>query len=64
MHYIWEVPIYANIIWNIFGTDICRKIIFFICFCWSVNCMSQVSKFHIFFLAYSETVENFMFESF
>ena len=54
MHYIWEVSRSANIVWNIFGNDIYGKIIsiiFFICFCWSVNYMSLVSKFHIFWHA-------------
>ena len=54
MHYIWEVSRSANIVWNIFSNDIYGKIIsiiFFICFCWSVNYMSLVSKFHIFWHA-------------
>ena len=32
--------------------------------CWSVNCMSWVSKFHNFFLTGSETEARFIFEGF
>ena len=37
---------------------------FFSSICWSVNCMSQVSKFHNFFLTCLETEAIFVFESF
>ena len=36
----------------------------FLCFYWSVKCMSQVSKLHNFFLTYLETKERLKFESF
>ena len=54
--------------WKVFSTDIYRRIIFngfclFSYICWSVNCMSWVSKFHNFFPTCSETVVRFIFES-
>ena len=37
---------------------------FFSYICWSVNCMSWVSKFNNFFLTYTETEARFIFEGF
>ena len=55
--------------WKVFSTDIYRKIFFnslllFSYICWSVNCMSWVSKFHNFFLACLETEARFILEGF
>ena len=56
--------------WSAFSTDIYKKIIFStVCyflsyFGWSLNCMSQVSKFHKFFLTCLETEARFIFEGF
>ena len=56
--------------WKVFSTDIYWKIFFntllYLCFvvCLLVNCMSWVSKFHNFFLTYSETEARFIFEGF
>ena len=53
--------------WNVFSTDINGKIIFNCLlllshFCWSVNYVSRVSKFHNFFLTCSETEAWCIFE--
>ena len=55
--------------WSVFSTNINRKIIFnclllFKPFCWSVNYMSWVIKFHNFFLTCSETEARCIFEGF
>ena len=38
------------------------RLSFFICFYWSINCMSQVSKFHDFFW-HAQKLKRFVFES-
>ena len=53
--------------WKVFSTDIYRKIFSTVCcffsyICWSVNCMSWVSKFNNFFLICTETEAKFIFE--
>ena len=55
--------------WNAFSTDTNRKIIsncllLSSYFCWLVNCMIWVSKFHNLFLTRSETEARFIFEGF
>ena len=55
--------------WKLFITDIYSKIffsslLFFSYICWSVNCMSWMSKFHNFFLTCTETEARFIFEGF
>ena len=55
--------------WKVFSTDIYRKIFSTVCcffsyICWSVNCMSWVSKFNNFFLTCTETEARFIFEGF
>ena len=55
--------------WKVFSTDIYRKIYFnslllFSYICWSVNCMSWVSKFNNFFLTCTETEAEFILEGF
>ena len=55
--------------WKVFSTNIYRKIYFnslvvFNYICWSVNCMSWVSKLNNFFLTYTETEARFIFEGF
>ena len=64
-----SVKIHKNCLyWTVFSTDIYRKIFFncLLCFfsyiCWSVNCMSWVSKFDYVFLTCSETEARFIFE--
>ena len=63
MHYILEVPRYTNIVY----IGVCLvltyidRLVSTVCyflsyFCWSVNCMSQVSKFHKVFPTGSETL--------
>ena len=55
--------------WRVFSTDITRKNFFKICYFfsyvfWSINCVSWVSKFNIFFLTYTETEAIFTFDGF
>ena len=55
--------------WKVFSTNIYRKIYFnsllvFSYICWSVNCMSWVSKLNNFFLTCRETEARFIFEGF
>ena len=55
--------------WNVFSTGINGKLFSTVCyflshFCWSVNYVSRVSKFHNFFLTCSETVARCIFERF
>ena len=54
---------------NVFSTDTNRKIICYCLllssyFCWLVNCMIWVSKFHNLFLTRSETEARYIFEGF
>ena len=68
---ILKMSRYANIVyigWYLalayierFISAICS---FFSYICWSVNCMSLVSKFNNFFLTCTETVARFIFEDF
>ena len=54
--------------WKVFSSDIYRKIYFnssfFSYICWSVNCLSWVSKFNNFFLTCTDTEARFIFEGF
>ena len=71
MHYILEVSRYTNIAYigvylvltyiEMLFSAVCY---FLSGFCWSVNCMRRVSKFHNFFLICSETEAMFILEGF
>ena len=55
--------------WKVFSTDITERLIstvwcFFSYICWSVNCVSWVSKFNNFFLTCTENEARFAFEGF
>ena len=71
IHYILKVLRYTNIVYigrylvltyieRFFSTVWC----FFSYICWSVNCISWVSKFNNFFLTCTETEARFIFEGF
>ena len=66
----WKCLYKHCLYWKIFSTDIYRKIeaatvcCFFSNICWSVNCMTWVSKFNNFFLICTETEVRFIFEGF
>ena len=70
-YYILKMPRYTNIVYigrylvltyiERFISTVCC---FFSCICWSVNCMSWVSKFNNSFLTCTETEAKFMFEGF
>ena len=71
IHYILKMSRYANIVFlgsYLVPTCIERFIWTVCCFfsyiCWSVNCMSSVSKFNNFFVTCMETKSIFIFESF
>ena len=70
-YYIWKMSRYTNIVYigrylvltyiEIFISTVCC---FFSHICWSVNCMSWVSKFNNFFLTCTETEARFIFKDF
>ena len=70
-YYILKMSRYTNIVYigrylvltyiEIFISTVCC---FFSHICWSVNCMSWVSKFNNFFLTCTETEARFIFEGF
>ena len=71
IHYILELSRYINIVYigEYLILTYIEKRFSFVCFffsyiCWSVNCMSWLSKFHDYFLTCSETEARFMFEDF
>ena len=70
-YYILKMPRYTNIVYirrYLVLTYIERFVSTIYCFfsyiCWSVNCMSWVSKSNNFFLACTETEAEFIFEGF
>ena len=71
MHYILEVLRYTNIAYIgmclvlTYAKRIYKTVCYFLSyFCWSISCMSQVSKFHNFSQTCSETGARFIFEGF
>ena len=70
-YYILKMSRYTNIVYigrylvltyiERFATTVCC---FFSYICWSVNCMSWVSKFNNFFLTCTETEARFIFQGF
>ena len=71
IHYILKMSRYTNhvyigryLVLRYMERFISRVCYFFSYICWSVNCMSWVSKFNIFFLTCRETEARFIFGGF
>ena len=70
MHYILKVSRYTNIVYTarylvlIYRKTFFNSLLLFSYVCWSVNCMSWISKFNNFFLKCTETEARFIFEGF
>ena len=73
INYSWQfesVKIHKHCLyWKVFSADIYRNIFSTVCcffsyICYSVNCMSWVSKFNNFFLTFTETEARFILEGF